>query len=168
MHLKSSLRKFYGGYLDLIEKCNPRMLNGIEEYIHKLVHWYPPSIRYTTNLTKLDIVTEFDLILYPVPFETCICSILKLVMFWDCVFRSSLVLLLYFCCLLHQIMPLWFVCLLFKLGIYNWQTFTALSLVSYPFYRLSPKPKKYRGLFKVKSREKDTSSSAKLVSTIGV
>ena len=62
--LRSSLRKFYGRYEDLIKQYEAplsRMLHGILDDDH--LQWHPPLIRHYTNfdhITDLDLITEFD------------------------------------------------------------------------------------------------------------
>ena len=62
--LRSSLRKFYGRYGDLIKQYEAplsRMLHGILDDDH--LQWHPPLIRHYTNfdhITDLDLITEFD------------------------------------------------------------------------------------------------------------
>ena len=62
--LKSSLRKFYGRYGDLIKQYEvplSRMLHDILDDDH--LQWHPPLIRHYTNfdpITDLDLITEFD------------------------------------------------------------------------------------------------------------
>ena len=64
--LKSSLRKFYGRYGDLIEQFEfslSPMLHDILEHYH--IQWPPPLIRHYTNfdpVTELDLITEFDVL----------------------------------------------------------------------------------------------------------
>ena len=62
--LKSSLRKFYGRYRDLIKQYEvplSGMLHDILEDDH--IQWHPPLMRHYTNFwpfTDLDLITEFD------------------------------------------------------------------------------------------------------------
>ena len=62
--LRSSLRKFYGRYGDLIKQYEVPlswMLHGILDDDH--LQWHPPLIRHYTNfdnITDLDLITKFD------------------------------------------------------------------------------------------------------------
>ena len=62
--LRSSLRKFYGRYGDLIKQYEAplsRMLDDILDDGH--LRWHPPLIRHYTNfdpIADLDLITEFD------------------------------------------------------------------------------------------------------------
>ena len=62
--LRSSLRKFYVRYGELIQQYNIplfRMLHDILDNDH--LQWHPPLIRHYTNfdhITGLDLITEFD------------------------------------------------------------------------------------------------------------
>ena len=63
---KSSLRKFYGRYGDLIKKYEvslSQMLHGILWHDH--IQWHPQLIRHypiCEFITELDFITDFDLI----------------------------------------------------------------------------------------------------------
>ena len=62
--LKSSQRKLYGRYRDLIKPDEvplSRMLHDILE--DNYIQWHPQLMRYYTNFwpfTDLDLITEFD------------------------------------------------------------------------------------------------------------
>ena len=62
--LRSSLRKFFGRYGDLIQQYQVPlswMLHGILDDDH--LQWHPPLIRHYTNfdnITDLDLITKFD------------------------------------------------------------------------------------------------------------
>ena len=62
--LRSSLRKFYGRYGDLIKQYEVPlswMLHGILDDDH--LQWHPPLIRHYTNfdnINDLDLITKFD------------------------------------------------------------------------------------------------------------
>ena len=76
--LKSSLRKFYGRYGDLIKQYEvpiSRMLHDILDDDH--LQWHPLLIRHYTNfdpITDLDIITEFDFLPNYVRFPFNICN----------------------------------------------------------------------------------------------
>ena len=112
--LKSSIRKFYGRYGDLIkhyEVSFSQMLHDILGHDH--VQWHPQLIRHYTNLRTyyrtglflpiLTLLPNFGGFLRtlqrvrlanrgrlllrtpgPVPFGTCICSYVETILFWTC------------------------------------------------------------------------------------
>ena len=116
--LKSSLRKFYGRYGDLIKHYEvplSQMLHGTLGHDH--IQWHPQLIRHYTNMRtyyRTGLITEFwrfytlqrvrlayrgRLLLRtpgPVPFGTCICSNVETILSWTChiygpfEFRTSL------------------------------------------------------------------------------
>ena len=108
--LKSSLRKFYGRYWDLIKQYEVPLSKMLHEFVgHDTLHWPDISLnRYF--LTELDLITVFDVITLfrevsighlqrvqlanrgrlllrtpsPVPFGTCICSNVETILSWTC------------------------------------------------------------------------------------
>ena len=112
--LKSSLRKFYGRYWDLIkhyEVSQSQMLHGILG--HDYVQWHPQLIRHYTylqtyyrtglycrfwpyyqifwgfhrTLQRVRLANRGRLLLRtpgPVPFGTCICSNVETILSWTC------------------------------------------------------------------------------------
>ena len=112
--LKSSLRKFYGRYGDLIkyyEVSLSQMLHVI--LVHDNIQWHPQLIRHNTNLQtyyrtglyyrfwsyyqilevsvehlqRVRLANRGRLLLRtpgPVPFGTCICSYVETILSWTC------------------------------------------------------------------------------------
>ena len=113
IYLKSSLRKFYGRYGDLIKHYEVSLSQMLHDILgHDHIQWHPQLIRHYTNLrtynrTELYFNTDFDLITEfwkftlqrvrlanrgrlllrtpgPVPFGTCICSNVETILSWTC------------------------------------------------------------------------------------
>ena len=64
--LKSSLRKFYGRYGDLIKHYEVSLSQMLHDILgHDRIQWHPQLIRHYTicePITELDFITDFDLI----------------------------------------------------------------------------------------------------------
>ena len=111
--LKSSLRKFYGRYGDLIKHYEVSLSQTLHDILgHDHIPWHPQLIRHYTNLRtyyRTGLNTDFTLLPYfgdfhrtlqrvrlanrgrlllrtpgPVPFGTCICSYVETILSWTC------------------------------------------------------------------------------------
>ena len=112
--LKSSLRKFYGRYGDLIKNYEVSLSQMLHDILgHDHIQWHPQSIRHYTNLRtyyrtglyyrfwpflpnfggfqitlqRVRLANRGRLLLRapgPVPFGTCICSNVETILSWIC------------------------------------------------------------------------------------
>ena len=89
--LKSSLRKFYGRYGDLIKHYEVSLSQMLHDILgHNHIQWHTQLIRHYTNLRtyyRTGLYYRGRLLLRtpgPVPFGTCICSNVETILSWTC------------------------------------------------------------------------------------